>query len=240
VERSLYPRSKVYGSLRIIACSSHPDRPYELAFPICLCSLQVATNVGRGGTLDVLLPEYIQEEHRDSIQAGLRAEAPKVMKACARFASKYEARFEKARNRKCGKDLRGVPYSWSPYLMLDYLATPVFERPGRLVDIEPEYGDSGERIGSRVILEGPEGRYEGKIAGWRFIHLEPNVGIGLWDRYNLREEEHERSRAAKIGEAVDWDRIGQSDRTVLRTFVQAGEDYLRVLREEGQPLLKNL
>jgi len=233
VQRDRYPRSQIYGSMRIIAASSHPDRDYDLAFPICLCSLQVATNVGRGGTLEVLLPEYIQEQHRDAVLEGLRDQAPKVMRACARFAEKYEKTFELIRGRKAGKDMRGVSYGWPPYLMLDFLASPVFEKPGRLVDIEPTYDADGNRAGSRAILEGPDGRFEGKIKGWRFIHLEPNIGIGLWDRYNLREEIHERRNSKKEDRAFDWHNVGQSDRIVLRTFLRAGEEYLRALKNGG-------
>ena len=56
--------------------------------------------------------------------------------------------------------------------------------------------------------------------------LEPNVGIGLWDRFNLREEEWEARAAAAEGRAFDWDRVGRDDRIVLRNFAIAGRGYL--------------
>jgi hypothetical protein len=59
VNRDRHPRSQIYGSLRIIASSSHPDRPYDLTHLITLASLQVATNVGRGGTLEPLLDHFM-------------------------------------------------------------------------------------------------------------------------------------------------------------------------------------
>ena len=227
VGRDKYPRSQIYGSLRIIGSSPRPEQPYDTSFPIVLNSLQVATNVGRGGTLEPLLDEYVQEPYRKDIIEGLKRQVPRVMKALHSYARKYAPTFEAHRNRKVGTDLRGVPYTWPPYLMHDFLTTPTFKRPGRLVDIEPDYDETGRRIGSRIILEDKDGRFEGEIAGWRFIHLEPNVGIGLWDRYNLREEEIERSRARLKDRAMDWDNIGVSDRIVLRNFVAMGVEYMR-------------
>ncbi|HQQ00035.1 MAG TPA: hypothetical protein PLY86_16400, partial [bacterium] len=65
-----------------------------------------------------------------------------------------------------------------------------------------------------------------------FIHLEPNVGVGLWDRYTLREEENERLKAKREGREINWEVIGVSDRTVLRSFALAGEEYLKANRRQ--------
>ena len=228
VSRESYPRSQIYCSLRVVVCASGPDTPYELAFPIILLSLQVATNIGRGGTLEPLRDELVQEQYQNAIRPGLEKQAPKVMAAMARYAKKYAKTYRKQRGRDIGKDLRGVSYAWPPYLMLDFLVTPVFKRPGRLVDIEPEYDENGHRIGSKVILQDEQGRFEGEISDWKFIHLEPNVGIGLWDRYTLREEEIERQKAEEEGrDELNWDAIGTSDRIVLRNFAIAGAEYLK-------------
>jgi hypothetical protein len=227
VERDRHPRSQIYGSLRIIASSSHPNRPYELTHAIALASLQVATNVGRGGTLEPLLDSFIQDRYRDAIRQGLSDQVPLVMDALHRYAARYAIAFKSKHGREVGEDLRGVSYGWPAYLMLDYLITPEFERDGKLVDIEPRFDDRGERIESAVILEDGRGRFEGKIVGWRLIHLEPNVGIGLWDRFSLREEEWERTCSRQEGREFDWDKVGQDDRKVLRNFAIAGEEYLR-------------
>ena len=235
VQRDRYPRSTIYGSLRIIASSSAPGRPYDLTHLIALSSLQVATNVGRGGTLEPLRPEFIQPEHRQAILSGLAGQVPLVMQALDRYAASYATTFEKHRGRPAGQDLRGVSYGWPGYLMLDYLVTPVFEREGRVADIEPIYDAQGTRIGSRIVLEDGQGRFEAKINGWRFIHLEPNVGIGLWDRFNLREEHWEGRDAARDGRPFNWDAVGHDDRIVLRNFALAGEDYLRANLGEGWP-----
>jgi len=226
VQRDRHPRSQIYGSLRIIASSAHPDQAYDLTHLIALASLQVATNVGRGGTLEPLHDQFIQERYRKAIRTGLSGQVPLVMKALDKYAPKYAATFEKQRGRRVGQDLRGVSYGWPGYLMLDYLVTPVFERDGKLVDVEPICDERGERVGSRIVLEDKDGRFEGKIVDWRFIHLEPNVGIGLWDRFNLREEEWERKLAAAQKRKLDWDAIGHDDRIVLRNFAVAGQQYL--------------
>lgn len=233
VVRDRIPRSTIYGSLRIIASSSAPGRPYDLTHLIALSSLQVATNVGRGGTLEPLRPEFIQEPFREAIRQGLSAQVPLVMKALDRYAPTFEKAFRERRGRPAGKDLRGVSYGWPGYMMLDYLVTPVFEREGRLADVEPVYDQGGKRTGSRIILEDGAGRFEARITGWRFIHLEPNVGIGLWDRFNLREEHWEARDAAAAGRAFDWNAVGRDDRVVLRNLAIAGEEYLRANLGDG-------
>ena len=154
------------------------------------------------------------------------------MKAVVRFAEAYEPVFRAARGRDIGRDARGVSYAWSPYLMLDFLVSPVFDRPGRLVDIQPVFDASGRRRGSTPILQDESGRSAAGIESWQFIHLEPNVGIGLWDRFNLREEVLEERASRRQGRAFDWGNVGTSDRTVLRNIVIAGEQYLDAVRGE--------
>ena len=168
----------------------------------------------------------MQEKYRKQIRKGLESQAPKVMKAMSKYVKDYEKVYEERRGRKIGADARGVSYAWSPYLMLDYLVTPVFSRPGRLVDIEPVHDEAGNRIGSVPILQDEKGRFVAEIEDWQFIHLEPNVGIGLWDRFTLREEVLEQRACEAEGRPFNWDNVGTSDRTVLRNFIIAGDQYL--------------
>jgi UDP-glucose/GDP-mannose dehydrogenase family protein len=226
VNRDVYPRSQIYGSMRIVASSSHPSKKYDTAFPISLMSLQVATNVGRGGTLEPVLESYIQKPFRKQILKGLHAEGPKLMNAMTAYVDKNGAAWEKETGKKIGQDLRGVSYGWANYLMNDYVITPVFERRGRLVDIKPIFED-GRRIGSTPILQDENGRFDGKIIDWNFILLEPNVGIGLWDRYNLREQVNEQIASKNEGRKFDWNAVGTSDRIVLRNYVLSGEAYVK-------------
>ncbi|MDP8243483.1 MAG: hypothetical protein P9L94_05320 [Candidatus Hinthialibacter antarcticus] len=227
VKREHYPRPQIYGSLRIVASSSNPKRKYDTAFPISLISLQVATNVGRGGTLETLRPEFIQERYRKQILDGLHKEGPKALNAVNEYIKQHGAEWEQRTGLKIGEDLRGVSYGWANYLMCDYLVLPVFKRNGRLVDLEPEWDAQGRRIGTKAVLQDERGRFEGEIAEWQFIHLEPNVGIGLWDRYNLREEVQENEAVLRGERKFDWNNIGQSDRVVLTNFALSSAEYLK-------------
>jgi len=169
---------------------------------------------------------FIQDRYKKAIRKGLSDQVPLVMKALDRYAPRFAAKFKARHGREVGQDLRGVSYGWPGYLMLDYLVTPVFERDGKLVDIEPRFSEKGERLASAIILEDSRGRFEGRIVDWRFIHLEPNVGIGLWDRFNLREEEWERYWSEHEGRKFNWEAVGKDDRVVLRNFAIAGQEYL--------------
>ncbi len=229
VNRDTYPRSQIYGSMRIVASSPHPRKKYDTAFPISLMSLQVATNVGRGGTLEPLREEYIQPKFRSSILKGLHAQGPKLMKAITAFVERYGNEWEAKTGKKIGQDIRGVSYGWANYLMNDFVITPVYKRRGRLVDIKPIFDEEGRRIGSIPILQDETGRFEGEIADWKFILLEPNVGIGLWDRYNLREQVYEQEVCRREKRKFDWNNIGCSDRIVLRNFVLSGEEYVKAV-----------
>ena len=53
------------------------------------------------------------------------------------------------------------------------------------------------------------------------------MGIGLWDRYNLREEFNEKRQAEREKRPFNPDHVGQSDRIVLKNYVLAGEEYLK-------------
>jgi len=226
VNRDTCPRSQIYGTMRIVVSSSNPKKKYDTAFPISLMSLQVATNVGRGGTLEPLRPEHIQTQFRKQIYEGLHNEGPKVMEAMNQYVQSASKDWEAESGKALLDDLRGISYGWANYLMCDYVIMPVYKRRGRLVDIEPIYDSDGRRIGSKPILQDESGRFEGEIEDWKFIHLEPNVGIGLWDRYNLREEIAEREQSRKENREFNPDNVGVSDRTVLRNFILSGEDYI--------------
>ena len=56
--------------------------------------------------------------------------------------------------------------------------------------------------------------------------------IGLWDRFNLREEVLEQEASRREGRTFDWDQVGTSDRVVLRNFVIAGEEYLDAVTDD--------
>jgi hypothetical protein len=68
------------------------------------------------------------------------------------------------------------------------------------------------------------------------VLIEPNIGVGLWDRVALREEYHELAAARKLGVTPNWEHIGANARYVLRDLNQAGEDYLNALQASNARL----
>jgi hypothetical protein len=64
--------------------------------------------------------------------------------------------------------------------------------------------------------------------------IEPNIGVGLWDRVALREEFHEREASAREQRPFDWDRVGANARIVLRDLTRGGEGYLQALQDSPE------
>lgn len=235
VDRQRQPYTPIFGSLRIILSTDRPEEPdpakkWHISHWITLNSKQLITNVGRGGTLEQWLPEYIRPEHRETLPARLAEAGRRVMEALADYEARGAAAYAAATGRAVGTDLMGVSYGLPRYLMLDFLIAPVFDREGVLAGIEPLFDETGCRQGSRFLLQQGARRFPGNIVDWRVVLIEPNIGVGLWDRVALREEHHELERARRAGTAPDWDRIGANARIVLMDLNRAGEGYLDALR----------
>lgn len=250
VDLERHPKSWVYGTVRGIVSAGmpasmepteaglfNPDN-WRLAHRIFLNSLQVATNVGRQGTLERLDPERVRPEFRETFLAEMEGALQRTMAALARYGRWYwDNEYVPADIAEHGEpprelDAAGVPYWWPRYGMLDLIPEPVWGRGGvevpraQVVDIVP--GDPAQGTENRFLLEPPEGEpFWGKPIGFKFRLLEPNVGIGLWPNYWLRELFHEERRAEAAGEPADWLRVGQGDRQVLSDYLDAGEAFLR-------------
>jgi len=234
IRRDRQPQTSLFGSLRVILSTDRPQaedrvRHWHISHRITLNSTQLITNVGRGGTLDLVRPSDIQPEHREAIMSALDEAGRRTMEAMAAYEKKAAARYRDETGNTIGKDLTGVSYGIPRYLMLDYLLRPRFKRPGDVVEIIPDVDDSGRRTGSKFILHDGKEAFVGEISAWDVVLIEPNIGIGLWDRVAIREEEHERHRAEASGEPMDWNRVGENARVVLRDFARAGSDYLAAL-----------
>ena len=102
-----------------------------------------------------------------------------------------------------------------------------FAEEGDLVEVNREPG-----VEPVFVLQHGDRRFPGTLSGWRVVLIEPNIGVGLWDRVALREEAHERAASEAARRPFDWDRVGENARVVLRDLSRAGEDYLKAL--EGQ------
>jgi hypothetical protein len=236
IVRDRQPQTPLFGSFRIILSTNRPSDPdrrqhWHVSHPITLNSTQLITNVGRGGTLEVLGESDIHEEHRGAIMHALEEAGRDTMEAMVAFEQRSAQQYEEEVGEAVGQDLTGVSYGIPRYLMLDFLVRPVFDRPGDLIDIVPVVDVDGKRSGSRFVLNDGTDSFDGRIVDWDMILIEPNIGIGLWDRVALREIEHERALANGDPEQMNWDNVGANARVVLRDLAQAGAEYLVALRE---------
>jgi hypothetical protein len=237
VDRRREARAATYGSLRLILSTDCPDEPdpvkkWHLSHWITLNSRQLITNVGRGGILEQWLPEFIRPECREGAMTRLAEAARRAAEALSAYEARAGAAYRAETGRTVGADLLGVSYGRPRYLMLDFILVPVFAERGALVAVRPRYGENGERTGTDFILERNGRTFPGVIADWRAVLIEPNIGVGLWDRVALREEAHELRRAEAEGRPPDWDRVGREARVVLSDLNRAGEAYLRKLGED--------
>ncbi|MCC7263625.1 MAG: hypothetical protein IT369_14000 [Candidatus Latescibacteria bacterium] len=234
VDRSRRPRTPIYGSHRIILSTADPAAPaleerWHISHWITLNSTQLITNVGRGGSLEQLLPEHIRPEHQQRILELMARAGRLVMEALAAYEARTAAAYQAEMGRPIGRDLTDLSYGVPRYMMLDFLVAPVFDSPGMLVDVAPTFDEQGRRIGSTFLLRDGDHTFPGHIADWRVVLIEPNIGVGLWDRVALREEAHETQRAQAAGGELDWDQVGAQARIVLADLSRAGETYLQAL-----------
>ena len=230
VERRRRPRSPIYGSHRVIVSSADPaaDLPLEqrwhLSHWITLNSKQLITNVGRGGSLERFLPEIVRPSCRQALFDGLAAAARRVMEALAAYEERGAGAYRRDTGRAVGRDLSGLSYGTPRYMMLDFLVTPRFAEAGDLVEVNREAG-----VEPVFVLQHGDRRFPGTLDGWRVVLIEPNIGVGLWDRVALREEARERAASEADGRPFERDRVGENARIVLRDLSRGGEDYLRAL-----------
>jgi hypothetical protein len=226
VNRTRRPRTNIYGSHRLIFSSGDPrTTPWRSSHPITLNSRQLITNVGRGGTLELFQPEMIRPEFREQMWTRMQEAGQKCMAALARYGEVAAAQYTQEEGRQIGADATGLSYAVPRYMMLDFLVQPVFYEEGTLIDLEAVYDADGQRTGVRFVLQQGEGRVFGTVKDWRVVLVEPNIGIGLWDRTAIREEVHFVRTAA----TPDWHAVGSNARIVLADMAQAGADYLQAI-----------
>jgi hypothetical protein len=158
-----YPKDFIYGTLRVIFSSSVPADLNDISNPnnweashlISLSSLQMATNVGRQGTLEILSEEMINSKFRDKFIEKLSEAGKKAMSLTSMFGPKYwneeinldgsgmsyksnnDSKLDGSNHQKIlpyklrkpnlpEKDACGIPYWWPRYLMLDIIAEALF------------------------------------------------------------------------------------------------------------------
>lgn len=235
VNRRREPKTPIFGSHRIIMSTDSPNEPdisrkWHVSHWITLNSKQLITNIGRGGTLDLLRPEIIRPEHRDVILTRLADAGRKVMQALSTYETKAGSVYEQETGCEIGTDLLNVSYGNPRYMMLDFLVTPVFAEAGSLVEVRTEMDpENAAQTRTIFMLQDGSHRFPGQVIDWRVVLIEPNIGVGLWDRVALREE-FEELELARIEERMpNWDRVGENARIVIKDLHRAGEEYLQVL-----------
>ena len=226
VVRNRRPRTSIYGSHRLVYSTDNPGSgEWHVSHPITLNSRQLITNVGRGGTLDLFRKEFIRPEFREQLWQRMVESGEKCMNALSSYAERTAAQYVEESGHEIGEDATGLSYAFPRYMMLDFLVQPRFAEEGILVDMEPIYNADGERIGANFILQRRDERFAGTVKDWRVVLIEPNIGIGLWDRLAIREEFYFVTDA----ETPDWSAVGANARVVLRDMAKAGEDYLQAV-----------
>jgi hypothetical protein len=234
VERDRRPRTRIYGSHRIILSTDKPNAPdpkerWNISHWITLNSKQLITNVGRGGNLDLFEEKIVQNQHKKVIFERLAHAGRNVMDALSAYEERAAKDYKHQTGRAVGSDLTGLSYGIPRYMMLDFLIAPVFDQPGELVDIQPDFDTTGHRIGSHYILRHKEDTFRAQICDWRIVLVEPNIGLGLWDRVAIREETMEQERSVKDRSPFNPDTVGRQARLVLADLTRAGADYLKAL-----------
>jgi hypothetical protein len=213
-----------------------PEVKWHLSHWIALLSQNPITNIGRGGTLEELRPDFIRPELRGPLIERLGDAARRAAEALSGYEERAGARYQRERGRPVGTDLTGMSYGLPRYLMLDFLVVPVFAGASDEWEIRAVHDGSGCRTGSEFLLRRGKERWTDEPVDWRVVLIEPNIGVGLWDRVALREEAHEKDRARAEDREPDWTRIGVQARIVLRDLNAAGEKYRQLLRTCHEPL----
>ncbi len=236
VNRRREPYTQIFGSIRLIlskdkATECDVQQNWHISHWITLNSKQLITNIGRGGVLHLLQPEIVIEEYRKRIFTRLTQAGQQVMLALNAYETQAAKAYKQATGLEIGCDLLQVSYGHARYMMLDFLITPIFAEPGRLIAFRREYRPETQASKPYFTLEHEGQHFQGTVIDWRVILIEPNVGVGLWDRVALREEQAELELAKCEQRSVNWSAVGFNARIVLKDLHYAGEAYLTALKQ---------
>ena len=113
VDRQRRPRTSIYGSHRIILSTDAPQAEntadkWHISHWITLNSKQLVTNVGRGGNLDLFLPDIVQEVHREALFAKLAEAGARVMEALAAYEARTAEAYLQETGSRVGRDLSEI------------------------------------------------------------------------------------------------------------------------------------
>ncbi|NQT89722.1 MAG: hypothetical protein HQ558_00515 [Candidatus Omnitrophica bacterium] len=244
IKRGRYPQTSIYCSLRTVPTSASPNVKPDVVEFLDAFNTELATNVGRGGSLFALLPEYMRDDVREVVFPRLvelsrqlveaiknSKDDPAIMEMFREFLRKKGITDTDG----AGEDIFGDTYAWASMLLLDWLIEPIFGRNGERIEgaelIEVKEAADGET--PEFILRTPDGEiFSGEILDWEVYLVEPNTGIGQIDRRYLELWKLEARRAANATDPeerhINWELIERDDITVMSNWIDRGEGGMEI------------
>jgi hypothetical protein len=257
-----YPKDFIYGTLRVIYSSPVPDlsdlsnpNNWQASHLISLSSLQMATNVGRQGTLEILSPEMIHAKFRDRFIEKLNEAGKKAMSMTSQFGPTYwneeinlrgsgynnksnnvdsgEQKILPFKQRKPNlpeKDASGTPYWWPRYLMLDLIAEALFiDKDGKEIAgahiIDITTSQTNDGGDQSVYLVRDKNGRVCEGKIYDFLFWLLEPNVGIGLWPNYWKREFVRCQEQQVD---DYTQVGVSDRIVLSNFLKAGNEFLKV------------
>ena len=263
-----YPKDFIYGTLRVILSASVPKLDdlsnlsnWEASHLLSLSSLQTATNVGRQGTLEMLVNDMVHSKFRKRFIEQLEESGKRTMSLTSIFGQKYWYEdtyidgtgksydqsspndikykcqkvlpYNKRNPNLPEKDACGVPYWWPRYLMLDFVPEAIF------VDNESKVINGAYIID--IDLKGSQNDqpiFTVSNENGQIYYDAKIIDFKFW----LLEPnvgiglwpnywKRELVRCQEISNNIDYGHIGVSDRIVLKNFIKAGYEFLSIKKK---------
>ncbi|KAN0032953.1 hypothetical protein ACTFIV_006895 [Dictyostelium citrinum] len=287
VELNRFPKDSIYGSVRLILSSSKCAKPnvgdndnlprclddplnWQTSHPISLNSLQIATNVGRQGSLEILNPQLIKSSLRQQFLNGLEEAGRNVMSDISKFGpiywnqqiELYKHSFESYHERFPSIkefDALGTPIWWPRYLMLDFIPEPVWKNketgeivescrliditiPPTTLDINDEDEKSIDNCGGSVyLLKDLKSGKEFQGEVKSIKFWHLEPNVGVGLWTNSWKREIELHTTTINGsKSIDWSKIGHNDRIVLSNFLTIGKQFLTTIPQQLFDYIKNI
>ncbi|MFH1753106.1 MAG: hypothetical protein ABH875_02890, partial [Candidatus Omnitrophota bacterium] len=219
---------------RAKAVSSDPGQDHKIYHHLFGVSVDKIGNVGRGGTVEEMLSQYVDSKLRNVIYDRIEEHVRLSLKEFRAFLEgDYMDTYVSERGSRPGRTITGNPYTWIPYVMCDFIIRPIFRRldtgdpikdgEAELVDVETLFDSTGKKpIGVKIIMQNSKGeQFEVEPFDVDIFEIEKNAGTGL--TYHFKQTELMR----------EIDRIAQ-ERGISRQEVERSdldvESYGRQLR----------
>jgi hypothetical protein len=242
--------SQYFSYVRIITVRDQSGGEFYI-FPLVVTSRATISNVGRGGVLFELLPEYfinlgqysifIKEMERVAFKSLklIQITSEELMKKLIGDQEVDEAaRLMKDRilisSRNKYQDLTGWKYVKPRYMMFDLIPMPILNFKNKIIRrpeiLDIKYDNKGN-ISNFIVLDTENWKIieasVKNISGWDMILIENNVGYGLWHPFKEDQKLREYERAEKAKENINTKNWGNDLRKVMYGFSSAAWAYYK-------------